>query len=348
MSLRERVAALARIRVDARPVISVYLNTRWADEQQRDRARGFIKAELRRAREGDTPRVLSADLDWIETETERCIAQADHVSAHGVALFACEAIGLREIVPVAVGCDDLFVVSDRPVLSPLVALLDEVPATVVVAVDGTSARLVPLAADGRGEEVLLEHAVEGRHRRGGWALLAQSRYQRHIANQRAEHFTAVAETLAHLVRERAIAAIVLAGDARSVGALRERLRPSLAARVVGTMSAARHEPAALLVERASHLVAEARRARDAEEVERVITEAAKGGRAVVGVRPTLDALERGAVQRLFVAKDFVAREQVVDRVLTTGGDVEVVDGDASLARVGGVAARLRYRLRARR
>ncbi|HEV8643337.1 MAG TPA: hypothetical protein VGV13_19840 [Methylomirabilota bacterium] len=50
----------------------------------------------------------------------------------------------------------------------------------MVFIDGASARLIPLNAAGPDDEVTLEGRVEGRHRAGGWAALAQSRYQRYI------------------------------------------------------------------------------------------------------------------------------------------------------------------------
>src|SRR4029450_5856357 len=77
-------------------------------------------------------------------------------------------------------------------------------------VDGVSARLVPLLADGLGEAVTLDGEVHDRHRQGGWHLLAQSRYQRHIQEQRGHHFDAFAAALTELVDELGVERIVLA------------------------------------------------------------------------------------------------------------------------------------------
>jgi peptide subunit release factor 1 (eRF1) len=123
------------------------------------------------------------------------------------------------------------------------------------------------------------------------------------------------------------------------------------------------------------LLADLDRSESVRAIEAVITEAAKHGRAVVGVRPTLDAVARGAVHRLYLLRDLgrtagecqpcgtlvaepdwpcsrcgaVTRsvdlgDALVERVLAAGGDVELVSGDEALDRVGGVAARLRYPL----
>jgi hypothetical protein len=50
MTLRERLVKLAKIAGTETPVVSVYLDTRWADEHQRDSVRIFLKNELARPR----------------------------------------------------------------------------------------------------------------------------------------------------------------------------------------------------------------------------------------------------------------------------------------------------------
>src|SRR3990170_915366 len=128
MDFNGRLVELSKITGAPAPVLSVYLNTRWVDEHQRDRVRVFLKNELRKARQG-AGRVSGADLDWIQAEGEALISQARTPDAHGVALFACEALGLREVLSVRVPFEDSFVVADAPALRPLAALLEDAPTT---------------------------------------------------------------------------------------------------------------------------------------------------------------------------------------------------------------------------
>jgi peptide subunit release factor 1 (eRF1) len=352
-------------------VVSVYLNTRWSDEHQRDRTRVFLTGELRRARqaggaEGD-------DLDWVEREGDMLVAQAELPEAKGVALFACRALGLREVIAVRVPFHERFVVAARPDLGALVELLDEHASAIVAFVDGESARLVALHPGGTGDEVTLEGDVPGRHERGGWAQLAQSRYARHIEVHRGAHFEAVADALTHTVDTERIPRIVLAGHEDRLAAfqahLPERLRPLVVARIHAT----RWEPTSAIVERAAERLDLQEHSDEVEDVDAVLTEAAKGGRAVAGPG-TLEAARRGAIHRLYILADLrrpgqecercgalqetgescwlcggPAREielaaAVVDRVQKTGGTVETVLAHAGLAAVGGLAARLRYGL----
>jgi peptide subunit release factor 1 (eRF1) len=374
MDLRERVNALARLPGAASPVVSVYLDTRWADEHQRERVRVFLSNGLRKARTGAGTE-LRADLDWIEEQGDRLVAQATVPEADGVALFACGPLGLREILTVRVPFQNAFVVAERPLLTPLAALAEEALPAIVVFVDGSHARLIPIDPAGQGDELTLEHGVPGRHSRGGWALMAQSRYQRHVEVHRDQHFEAVAEALQELSAQQGGVRIVLAGEDRMVAAFRSRLPTTLAGRVAGTISAARYETASTLADRATALLARL----DASEQERVLnevlTEAAKGGQAIAGVEGTLHAVGRGAVRRLYLLRGFSEAgaacttcaamqpgeaatcracggptkrvclgDEVVDRVVTAGGEIAVIDAHAALERAGGMAALLRFPL----
>jgi peptide subunit release factor 1 (eRF1) len=262
---------------------------------------------------------------------------------------------------------------------PLAEAIEAAPATLVVWTDARHARLVPVGLHGAREELLLQHDIPGHHSRGGWAQLAQSRYQRHLQAEQGRHLDAVADAVARLLAEGGIDRVVLAGDPETVGTLRERLPASMLTRVATTtVRAARHEPAAALVERALEALGQ----RDAEtvaaEVDAAITEAAKGGRGAAGVAAALDAVTKGAVHRLYLLKGFreigvrcehcgalapgVVRacpfcgrdtvvadlgETLVERVVASGGRVLTVDSHPGLAERGGIVAVLRHPLVAR-
>lgn len=372
MDVATRLAELAKLPPSTTPVVSVYLNTRWADEAQRERVRIFVKNEIRKARSAE-PLPGESDLAWIEAQVQRLIEQTDWPEANGVALFACEALGLREALPLRVSVDDAFVTDTTPFLRPLAALAEEIPTALVVWVDGTSARLVSLDPTGTAEEATLESAVEGRHRTGGWAALAQSRYQRHIQEHREHHLAGVADVVAELTRRRGAERIVLAGEPRMVAALREHLPQPLGGRIVGVVAGARWEPASVIAVRAATLLGQADAQQEDAAVEAALTEAAKGGRAVGGMEATLEAVNRGAVRHLYLLKTFAVPgrvcegcgalqgdgeggcrfcggpmratelgEAMVDRVAATGGRVSVLERHPRLATHQGVAARLRY------
>jgi hypothetical protein len=67
------------------------------------------------------------DLEWLERTARALIEQAESTDAHGVALFAGEALGLREVILVRVPFEERFVVGEHPDLGPLVELLESTP-----------------------------------------------------------------------------------------------------------------------------------------------------------------------------------------------------------------------------
>lgn len=368
-TIADHVSRLASLRGPG--IVSVYLNTRWADEHQRDRTRVFLTRELRRAREAAV--AAPDDLQWVEQEGRALIEQARLTEAHGVALFACQALGLREVIPVRARFQEAFVVAERPDLRQLIGVLDDYASAMVVFIDGESARLVPLHATGADEEVRLEGEVPGHHRRGGWAQLAQSRYARHIETHRAEHFEAVAQALTEVVEAQGIRRILLAGQEDRLAAFREHLPDRLQPLVVGYIHAGRWESTSEILARAVARLELHERSDEAADVDEVLTEAAKGGRATAGAR-TLEAARRAAIHRLYIlaglrrsgrecercgglqetgsacglcggsTREVDLGAALVDRVLATDGTVETLAEHSGLAAAGGIAARLRYPL----
>ncbi len=375
MDLRGRLTELAKIERAGTPVVSVYLNTRWVDQHQRDRVRVFLKNELAKARRAPNDRAAEADLDWIKAQGESLVDQVRFPEAGGVALFACQALGLWEILPVRAPFEDRFVVADAPFLRPLAVMLEETPTALVVFIDTESARLIPVGPTGMGEELILQSEVPGRHSRGGWAQMAQSRYQRHIRDHRDRHFDAVIEGLVGLREGHGVERIVMAGEPKNIAVFRHSLPPRIARLVAGEVSGARHEPMSVIVGRAAELLGRLERQGQGIAVDAVLTEAAKSKQAVAGLDATLGAINRGAVYRLYLlkgvsdpgrlcvgcgalqrgaepacrfcgkeAKPVELGEAMADRVIAADGKVEMLDVHQALARAGGVAAMLRYPL----
>ena len=375
MTLAEQIAHLSKLNESTGPVISVYLNTRWTDEHQRERTRLFLKSELQRARQTRLAEGLGDAFDWIETEGAALIDQVSPVEANGVALFACPALGLREVIALRAPLENMFVLADRPYLRPLTTVESQTPATLVVFVDTESARLIPVLAGAAGEELRLESDVPGHHRRGGWAQLALGHYQRHIAERRGRHLEAVAEALGRMVREHDIERIVVAGNSDVTAAFRRALPPMVAARVAGVIPGRRHEPASELAARAVDLIGQATTLETDAAVDAILTEAAKGGRAVASLEGALEAMHRGAVDHLYMLRGFQERgracqgcgalqpgdaatcrlcrhatmgielgEAMVTRTIAAGGAVTMLNAHAALSAAGGIAARLRFAL----
>jgi peptide subunit release factor 1 (eRF1) len=178
-----------------------------------------------------------------------------------------------------------------------------------------------------------------------------------------------------MVAEHDVQRIVIAGSSDSTGALVRTLPSGVAARVAGVLPASRDDPASQLVARAVDLIGRVSARETAASLDAVLTEAAKGGVSAASLESVLDALQRGAVDRLYMLRDFRERgracpdcaalqpgdmatcricrrgtvavelgEAMISRATAAGGAVTMVDLHAGLAAVGGVAARLRFPL----
>ena len=176
MDNHTRLDRLARITAAPTPVVSVYLDTRWSDEHQRDRVRVFLAEALTRARDG-ADRPAAADLQWVQEQAAAASSTPGSRGRTGSRCSRARGSDCAMCGPCASRFQERVVVAPAPFLTPLVAALGQVPPALAVFVDTESARLIPIGPAGVGAEVSLEDKVPSDHRRGEWAQLAQSRYE---------------------------------------------------------------------------------------------------------------------------------------------------------------------------
>ncbi|HKZ08401.1 MAG TPA: hypothetical protein VJU81_23245 [Methylomirabilota bacterium] len=373
MDLRHALIELAKLPPATTPVVSVYLNTHWADEQQRERVRIFLKNELTEARRADEgSRAAAGDLDWVEQEGARLGNREIAEGAHGAALFACEAIGLRQLVTSRVPFPNLFVVDTSPRLRPLAEVRDVAPPALLAFVDTESARLLTLTGAGLSEEIDVTSNVPGHHKQGG--SLAD-RLQRHFHEERARHYERVAQHVIAAVDERGVRNIVLAGDARNTTLFRGDLPERVSRYVIGAVPGAHYEPIDAIAGRAAELLTRVDREGEVADVEATLVAAAKRGKAAAGLSATLAAVNQDAIYRLYLLKGWSqpgrkcqgcgmlgagftwscpacggeARtvelgEAIIQRVVSANGEIEPVAAHDGLAKAGGIAADLRHPL----
>lgn len=276
-------------------------------------------------------------------------------SANGLAIFACageddffEAVQLE----VPIDRHELFV-GATPRLLPLARLADRYRRYAAVILDTNSARIFVF---GLGE---LEDAgeIEGEKMRrseaGGWS---QARFQRHVDNFALHHVKEVVDALDEIVRTDAIARVVLAGDEAVVPLVRDQLPKHLEDKVVDVIrleiSAGERE----VLERTLAVMHKADARDDTERVARVLDAQRAGGLGVSGLADTRAALVNGQVHELLLSADENAigtvdghtgaeiAEALVHQARQTSALVTFIEDPSLLAPVGGVAARLRYRI----
>src|SRR5262249_3534960 len=136
--LAARLRELAKFQSGGSPVVTVYLNTAWVDDHQRERTRIFVTNAYAEA--PDPGRAGAASRAGVGGEAQLWLAWQACGGTSGGVVLGCHTTGLREMFPLRLPFEDTFVVDARPYVRPLAGLVDDTPPVLVVFVDGVSAR----------------------------------------------------------------------------------------------------------------------------------------------------------------------------------------------------------------
>jgi peptide subunit release factor 1 (eRF1) len=319
---------LARVRSGSEPIVSLYLDVRWTDEQQRERVRLFVQEAIRRAlvqyRDGTPGRdALERTFGRVREWVAGLIGQAHETGHQGVALFACESLGLWRPLAFSRPVENDLATDAVPHLMQLAGLARDA-APVLVAVPGREGAALFSVRLG---DVELDEDVRSPAPRGerdeletGATRLAggegpTSRYERTDKDMRHEvarvqrNQRAAAARLVALLDARPAAVVVLVGPSRTTAAFERELPERVRARVIARVPRPRgwasadgaRKDAVLGVAAKAH---EASRAREGRTPDRLVGEALRGGIAVVGPEDVALALTEGRVHGLVLEEDF--------------------------------------------
>jgi hypothetical protein len=338
---------LAGLRPEGAKVLSVYLDLDPAEfataPARESEVTSALDAAARMAEESD----LSHDALVTAREDIQRARQAlapdalDAKGAGAVALFACGAADLFEIVKVARPVATHVTIDDRPWIQPLVRSGED-PRIAVALIDRHHLRVfhgTPLALE--------EIDADAREFRepGDAGIPHERRHARATDDEAQQHYRRAAHVLLALLKARDFEALVL--DTRQEGrtAILDALHPYVRDRVAGEIDLPNVDSAtADQVARAAAEVVERRRdERVGEALGRLREGLGRGARAAAGVDDVRDALEQRRVEILLYEPGRDIGDAVEAAVLQDA-DVLVVDPDRhpDLGPHGGVGAVLRF------
>ena len=347
--LRGLMRRLAEATSTEAPILSCYLDVRPEAHGERPAERNELTIVRNRldaiAADHDTDARESIDAD--RARIDALLEDADQLAgADGMAIFACDRIGLWEVAGTQIAFDTEVSAGPTADLFQLAKLLDDQVSAVVAVVDTNTCRLFVTRRGGLAErsgpdEDPSEHR---RHQAGGWS---QARFQRHVDMQDKRFAKEAADAILRLVRREKPAHVILAGDERSIptldGELSEEVRP-----LVGHV--ARLDVRASLEEVGEEVfpILAALEEADAQTVaERAIAGWRAGDLGVVGLNATMAALDAGQVDELVLDEtveiDPDLRGELIRQASLIDARVEVVADQPEIARHEGVAATLRFR-----
>jgi len=349
-------------------VLSLYLNT--------DPAEGIVDAYKLRLRnllkEVNLPQDVSAVERYFNTDY--------HWSGRGAVVFSSAAENFFRAYPLSVKFRNLVHVGERPLVKPLKDLMESYGGYGVVLVDKQGARLFHFNLGELTEQEGVLGEVVKHTKRGGASSFPGRRGGEagrtdHMEETIERNMKEASEFAVRFFEENHVRRVLIGGTDDNVARLRGILPKTWQSLVMGAfpMSMTATHPEVLA--RAMQISQEAELRRTQRLVDELITTAAKGTGAVVGLENTLEAVNNNKVQTLVVEEGFrsggsecqgyghltikdgevcpVCGSQLfsagidvvdlaVNSVMRHRGDVEVIPASAGLEKAGHMGAVLRY------
>jgi hypothetical protein len=201
MDVRQVLKELIAIPEQPQPVASVFLNTWWANEHQREAVRVFVADNVRRAVKAlpgeEARQALAETLRPIESYVAAMIRTQLDEAAAGVAIFSSRPLGLFRVVATGVPFPMEFRVEPRPAVVPLARTLDAVPDLIVAAVDSEGGTIIEATAAPPTRRRASRSRSGDALARRGWR---QRRIGRALGELRERNLRSVAEPLARISR----------------------------------------------------------------------------------------------------------------------------------------------------
>jgi peptide chain release factor subunit 1 len=264
------------------PVLSVYLNT--------EPSAGNADAYRLRLRNMLKDIKLPEDVEAIE----RYFTQEYSWTGRSVAIFSCQPQGFFRAFPLAIPVANMVNIGEHPSVKPLTNLMDSYGGYGVVLVDRQGARLFHFhLGELTEQEGVLGDNVK-RTKRGGSSSVHGRRgglagKTRALENTVDRNMKESADFATHFFAEKKVRRVLICGTDDNVAMFRSELPKSWQSLVIGcfpmSMTASHNE----VLQRALQVGHEADVHRAEKLVVDLLTSAAKGNQAVVGLENTLDS-----------------------------------------------------------
>jgi hypothetical protein len=242
--------------------------------------------------------------EWLRQDLERVrAALGDSTLAsngtRAVAVYACRPQDLLEVVALRTPLASRVVVGRTPAVEPLVAEADG-ERWVVALVNRRNARIFRGAGGEVAETDRIEDLVFSQHDQGGWS---QSRYQRGIEKEKADHLKHTAEALMKHFKQTPFERLIVGGPREVVADFESKLHGYLGERLAGRIDVdVEHSTPEQVLTAVQPRFDELEEEREAEAFERL----GEAGRAALGLEDVLRSLNERRVETLVADEQFSA------------------------------------------
>jgi peptide subunit release factor 1 (eRF1) len=362
------IRELAGIRGEA-PITSCYLDVDGRRLTRHQDVEHELEGMLRGARQrANGHRSVHDDLRKIEAYVR---AGIDRSETRGLAIFACAATDLWQVIELPVPVRSQVVINHAPAVGQLEAVMQEHESIGVLLADRQLARLFVFELGRLVERTeLIDELPRDYDLRG---LRERGTPEHHIEELAHQHLRHAARAAFDLWQARGFHHLAIGASDAIASELEGALHPYLRERLCGRVHLSVGASHAEVRDAAEAVEAEVERAREASLVARLKEAAATGRRGVAGLPDTLAALNEHRVERLVVSKGFTQEgwhcpetgvlamvgptnpasgspmERVddvvgdaIEEALAQGLPVTICVGNADLDVLGSIGALLRY------
>jgi peptide chain release factor subunit 1 len=350
--LRKLMRHLAEATSSDALILSVYIDVRPEAHGERPAERSELKVVRHRLDAiGDSLRPHTdarESFDGDRLRIEQFLDDEGLDGIDGVAIFACRAIGLWEVLASKVEFDTQVAAGPTADLFQLARTLDDWYVSAVVAIVDTNTCRLFVTRRGGLEELPGPDEPPDEHRRhdqGGWS---QANYQRHIDMQDKRFAKEAAAAIERLVQREKPRHVILAGDERAIPVLERELSEVVRPLIDLVTHLQMRSPTDEVRRELLPVIAALDEADSLDVADRAIAAHRAGSLGVMGIDATNAALEAGQVDQLVIDESAGIEEQLLAELIRhaslTDASVEFVRDHAGLAQYGGVGATLRFRI----
>jgi peptide chain release factor subunit 1 len=358
-AVRDMVRRLNAVEPGPYRVVSCYLKLEPRDKtrgkyliKMKNRVRDALATLERQALDRTVRDGVAADLERVR----RFFEEPGRLPAsRGIALFACRALGLFEVLPLPHVHRSRLRVDATPLVRELVALEQEFGTILAVACDRTGARCFAVTAFDVVELPSLTAGAtrpgkfhgERQARRGG--VLAggygEHNYHMRIREEKHRHYAHIADHIYQIHSQRPLAGLVVAGIGVDAAALVPHLHTYLHDLLLGVVRLNPKKASAAEVREAALFLRDQRERAWEQTHAAAVRDGLGAGWAVNGIEPTAKALARGQVRTLLAdgQNDDPRIDEAVEEALRQRAQVDVLYDDKARRAVDGLAALLRFR-----
>ncbi len=232
---------------------------------------------------------------------------------HTLAVFACEHLGLLEVVQLPGGCGERAVWAVRPHVRPLLTALQRYPDHRIAIIDRRNARLLAVSDDIVYAVASAPGDTAPSKSFGGWHGLESYHLERRILELKRHHYREAVMILSRATREGGPQPLVIGGHLDGIKHLLAELPPEIRDRYAGCFAA---DPHALTVAEVRKLAAPAVAhwaERREQQVAKEVSGTSSDVRAAVGLDACLAAVNDEAVAQLLIPDQGLVPGYVCER-----------------------------------